>query len=190
MVIFQPSVSNSQPFTSNTSTLKTKPKAPPVPAKKSTLSFHQPPPCPTPDYDSLSISSSSSFVKSNQNPSGITEAVEMDSLDSFKLNNPSCINSNPKPPNNYFQKNKLCSQLSNASIASTDSTDFVRGVNVTIGGYVPKNTPGKLDFLRNTEKRIFGKKESISTCLASELTQTLNRSNLRKRTESMVCIGY
>lgn len=112
----------------------------------------------------------------------------MDSLDSFKLNNSSSTNSKPKPPNNYFQKNKLCPQLSNASITSTDSVDFGRGVNVTIGGYVPKNTPGKLDFLKTAEKRVIGKKESISNCLASELTQTLNRSNLRKRTESMVSL--
>lgn len=114
----------------------------------------------------------------------------MDSLDSFKLNNPSSNNNRPKPPNNYFQKSKLCQQMSNTSIESTESTDFGRGVNVTIGGYVPKSTPGKLDFLRNTEKRMLGKKESISTCLASELTQTLNRSNLRKRTESMVSVNH
>lgn len=150
------------------------------------MSFHQPPPCPTPDYDTLSISSSTSFSKPGQHLSGISEAVEMDSLDSFKLNNPSSNNNQPKPPNNYFQKNKLCAKNSNTSIDSTGSLDFGRGVNVTIGGYVPKTSPGKLDFLRNSEKRTVGKRDSISSCLASELTQTLNRSNLRKRTESVV----
>lgn len=189
IISFQPSDTNPTvppPPPTHTSTLKPKPKAPPVPAKKSTLSFRQPPPSPTPDYDTLSISSSNSFSKPTSSLSGISEAVEMDSLESFKLNNPASNGNKPKPPNNYFQKNKLCARNSNTSIDSTGSADFGRGVNVTIGGYVPKNTPGKLDFLRNTEKRVVGKRESISTCLASELTQTLNRSNLRKRTESMV----
>lgn len=114
----------------------------------------------------------------------------MDSLDSFKLNNPASNNNKPKPPNNYFQKNKLCAKSSTTSIDSTASSDFGRSVNVTIGGYVPKSNPGKLDFLRGQEKRSLGKTESISTCLASELTQTLNRSNLRKRTESVVRTSY
>lgn len=173
-----------QPISGNTSTLKPKPKAPPVPAKKSTLSFHQPPPCPTPDYDTLSISSASSFVKPSQKLSGISEVVEMDSLDSFKLNNSLTKTNIPKPPSIYFQKNRLSAQVSNTSIESNDSIDYGRGVNVSIGGYVAKSSPGKFDFLRNNEKRPVGK--SISTSLTSELTQTLNRSNLKKRTESMV----
>lgn len=110
----------------------------------------------------------------------------MESLDSFKMENHSNNSNKPKPPNNYFQKNRLSAQISNTSIDSNDSADYGKSVNVSIGGYVPKSNPGKLDFLRNNEKRLVGKRESISTCLASELTQTLNRSNLKKRTESMV----
>ncbi|KAG5870908.1 hypothetical protein JTB14_035672 [Gonioctena quinquepunctata] len=79
-----PQVSN---IHSNTlKSTKTKPKAPPVPAKHSVLSFRQPPPCPTPDYDTLSLSSTSSTIKPTTRT--IQESVEMDSLDSFQMNNP------------------------------------------------------------------------------------------------------
>lgn len=90
---------------------KTKPKAPPVPVKHSVLSFHQPPPCPTPDYDTLSISSSSSSNK----PSQKTESVEIESMDSFKLNN--LPNYKPKSPNTYFQKRHCHHKLLTAQIS-------------------------------------------------------------------------
>ncbi|KAJ3659498.1 hypothetical protein Zmor_011183 [Zophobas morio] len=64
-------------------------KAPPVPIKTSTLSYHQPPPCPTPDYDTLSITSTtSSLPKQNGCKPSQNDAVEMESLESFKLNQP------------------------------------------------------------------------------------------------------
>ncbi|CAH1174015.1 unnamed protein product [Phaedon cochleariae] len=156
-----------KPPTIPTNTLKvtkTKPKAPPVPAKTSTLSFRQPPPCPTPDYDTLSLSSTSSTIKPSQKHE---ESVEMDSLDSYKIQNPA--NSPPKPPSTYFQSSSM-------------STEKSKGVSVTIGEYgTVRSSPRRLNFL---------KKESSDTrrwenSLASELTHTLNRSNLRKRTESM-----
>ncbi|XP_031338949.1 harmonin [Photinus pyralis] len=159
-----------------------KPKTPPpVPAKYSTLSFakddyHQPPPCPTPDYDTLSINSA--------NPSQ-NDLVEMESLESYTLTNPN--SQPPKPPNTFFNKPPLGSRLSNGSTTSTLSTKKQRPVSVTIGEYPSgslRRQPGKLDFLQNGNGD-GGPNESITTQFASELAHTLRRSNLRRRTESM-----
>ncbi|KAJ8967263.1 hypothetical protein NQ314_002991, partial [Rhamnusium bicolor] len=142
-----PSSTESTPSTrSNTlKPNKTKPKAPPVPVKYSVLSYNQPPPCPTPDYDTLSISSSTSNNKPSQN---INDSVEMESLDSFKINNPSDIK--PKPPSTYFQKRQLSAQLSNGSTSSMNSLKKPRPVSVTIGEYPSmRRHPGRLDFLQN-----------------------------------------
>lgn len=157
---------------------KPKPKAPPVPVKYSTLSYNKPPPCPTPDYDTLSIASTVSQnnnVRSSQN--NTNDTVEMESLESFRINNPSQLR--PKPPNTYFHKN-------------SESLPNGRPVSITIGEYPSlRKQPGKLDFLHNRsvdESNLNGKDSSISTQFASELAQTLNRSHLRKKTESMVRI--
>lgn len=191
---------------------KIKPKAPPVPVKFSVLSYNQqqngfqksstfngynspqieqPPPCPTPDYDTLSLASttSSSVVVPKPPPSQkqFNDSVEMESLESFRINNPSDIK--PKPPNTYFQKRILTNTLSNQSTSSNTST-IRRGrpISVTIGEYPSmRRQPGKLDFLQNGQDITNrGKEESLGSRLTSELTQTLNRSNLKKRTESMV----
>lgn len=199
---------NAQNFPNNQ---QTKPKtkvAPPVPVKYSTLSYNrekqeypQPPPCPTPDYDTISINSNSTLSKaiakrfaandSSKTSQNNNDAVEMESLESFRLNNPS--NPWPKPPNTYFNRPKtaLSSQLSNGSTCSTISGKKQRPVSVTIGEYPSgslRKQPGKLDFLQNgagddVERNCNG---SISSQFATELAHTLSRSNLRKRTESMV----
>lgn len=158
---------------------KMKPKAPPVPIKRSVLSCHQPPPCPTPDYDTLSLSSTSSTLK----PQNVNDCVEMDSLDSFKMKNPN--NVKPKAPNIYFQKRDVCANLSNGSTTSIGGQERPKSVNVSIGEYaVTRSPPGRLDFLKNGT---LGRTSSGNTPgnLAMELSQTLNKSNLRKRTESM-----
>lgn len=218
----QPPFENGSAETSsnnNTSTAKpnkTKPKAPPVPIKYSVLTYNQPPKCPTPDYDTLSMSSNSNTARNN-------DAVEMDSIDSFRINNP--VEARPRSPNSYFQKRDLTPQSSVDSFntlqkrnltsqssldsfklngsansnfqkqklgskASVDSNTSkkARPVSVTIGEYPSmKRQVGKLDFLQNGgEGRSFQEKQSVVSQLASELTQTLNRSNLRRRTESMV----
>lgn len=181
--------------------------APPVPVKYSTLSYSrdkneypQPPPCPTPDYDTISINSNStisngSSIRYNGNESKTSQnnndAVEMESLESFRLNNPS--SPWPKPPSTYFNKPKasLSAQLSNSSTVSTTSTKKQRPVSVTIGEYPSgslRRQPGKLDFLQNgvdePDKGCNG--NTITSQFASELANTLSRSNLRKRTESVV----
>ncbi|CAG9832319.1 unnamed protein product [Diabrotica balteata] len=158
---------------------KIKPKAPPVPIKRSVLSCYQPPPCPTPDYDTLSLSSTSSTIK----PAHINESVEMDSLESFKMHNPNHVT--PKPPGTYFQKRDLCSKLSNGSVASSAGKERPKSVNISIGEYAAvRSPPRKLDFLKNGTLG----RNSVGNGpgnLAYELSQTLNKSNLRKRTESM-----
>lgn len=104
----------------------------------------------------------------------------MDSLESFKINNPSSVK--PIPPSNYFQKKNLCSKLSNGSVSSFGGLEKPRAVNVSIGEYATvRSPPGRLDFLNLGRNTV-----DFSGGLASELTQTLNKSNLKKRTESMV----
>lgn len=179
--------------------IKTKPKAPPPPPPtKNSV----PPPCPSPDYDTISINSNNSThlnitpkklmngikqngIKTSQN---LNDSVEMESIESFKLNQPT--NLKPKPPNTYFNKPKppLTSQLSNGSITSNSTLKKARPVSVTIGEYpsgTSRKQPTRFDFLPNgNNDRLDG--SSISSQLATELAQTLNRSNLKKRTESMV----
>lgn len=188
--------------------MKTKPKAPPPPPPTKNGIIH-PPPCPPPDYDTISISSSNSsnsntinnkkindikqngFIKTSQS---FNDSVEMESLESFKLNQPTNIK--PKPPNTYFNKQPLSSKLSNGSITSNTSATLKksRPVSVTIGEYPSGTTrkqPTRFDFLPNgSQDRLDGSpvNQPISSQFASELAQTLNRSNLRKRTESMVSI--
>lgn len=108
----------------------------------------------------------------SHNPSNThhNDAVEMESLDSFAIHNPA---SNPKPPSTYFHP---------------DSFDAAKKPlsNVTIGEYAgaSRKTPGKFDFLNGSAAD--SNKEPINSQFASELAQTLNRSNLRRRTDSMV----
>lgn len=118
---------------------------------------------------------------------------DMESLESFKLDGPQDLT--PKPPNTYFNnKKKLTAQLSNDSIGSTATMrKQQRPVSVTIGEY-PSGTirkqPSRFDFLQNGGGSVDEVDKSpdrpINSQFASELAQTLNRSNLRKRTESMV----
>ncbi|XP_008192662.2 harmonin isoform X1 [Tribolium castaneum] len=180
-----PPIAETTNGTPNTNTIKSnkKGKAPPVPVKTSTLSYQQPPPCPTPDYDTLSITSTTSLPKQNgykPSQNHLNDSVEMESLESFKLNNPG--GNKPKPPNTYFK-------MSNGTASSTSTIRKQRPVSVTIGEYpsgTMRKTPGRLDFLQNgTETSPSPTNTPISNQLASELAQTLNRSNLRKRTESM-----
>lgn len=120
----------------------------------------------------------------------------MESLESFKLDGPQDVK--PKPPNTYFNNNKkkLGAQLSNESTGSTATMrKQQRPVSVTIGEYSSgtiRRQPSRFDFLQNggssggADEVDKSPDRPISSQLASELAQTLNRSNLRKRTESMV----
>lgn len=180
----------------------TKPKAPPVPQKV----HPQPPPCPTPDYDTLSLNSTASNNTlprrapgsyNNRLPQVIpspphpyNDEVDMESLESFKINNPASVNH--KPPSTYFNNRKSTPQSSANSSQNSTISKKSRPVSVTIGEY-PSGTnrrlPSKFNFLNGGSTEGDGYEpdnQHITSRLASELAQTLSRSNLRKRTESMV----
>lgn len=185
-------LNGSQETLSCSSTLKpnkSKSKAPPVPVKYSTLSYNKPPPCPTPDYDTLSITSTTSHnnVKSSQHNNN-NDTVEMESLESFRINNPSHLK--PKPPNTYFQKSPETLPNGFDYYDQREVNNCRRPISITIGEYPTlRKQPGKLDFLQNRsneEPSMNGKESPITTQFASELARTLTRSQLRKRTESMV----
>lgn len=174
-----------------------KPKAPPVPQKSTHQQF---PPCPTPDYDTLSISSSlSNNTLTRKVTNGFAnhpynEQVDMESLESFKLNNP--MNHSPKPPSTYFNNRQGSNPSSGNSSQNSTLTKKSRPVSVTIGEYpsgANRKMPSKFNFLGNgsdSEHSCDSEKEPITSRLASELALTLSRSNLKKRTESMVsCIA-
>lgn len=130
---------------------------------------------PTPDYN-----------KKTEPPSQVKnvkdEKAELESLESYKLKNPS--NVLPKPPSNYFVK---------APNGTATMKKHARPVSVTIGEYAygggSRREPTKLDFLNGdkTDGLLNGDEEvSISNRLQSELALTLSRSNLRKKTEALV----
>ncbi|CAB3224938.1 unnamed protein product [Arctia plantaginis] len=129
---------------------------------------------PTPDYNKKTEPISQ--IKSIKD-----EKVELESLESYKLKNPS--NVPPKPPSNYFVK---------APNGTATMKKHSRPVSVTIGEYAygggSRREPTKLDFL-NGEKpnglRDADEDVSISNRLQSELALTLSRSNLRKKTEAL-----
>ncbi|CAH0561329.1 unnamed protein product [Brassicogethes aeneus] len=194
---------------------KVKGKAPPVPIKYSTLSYTQNITnngeensyknvtyqrnnnnnnlpdyyCPTPDYDTLSIASSCTSTSTFRPGHINNDSVEMESLESFRLDGNSEV---PKPPNTYFKKS-LSGQLSNGSTANNSVNGTLRRsrpVSVTIGEYptMRRNHVGKLDFLGSDEVDSNGGKFSkrpVSAQFSSELAETLKRSNLKKRTESV-----
>ncbi|CAK1551756.1 unnamed protein product [Leptosia nina] len=127
---------------------------------------------PTPDYNNKEFP-----IKSKS----LNEAnAEVDSLESYKLQNPA--NVPPKPPSNYFLK---------APNGTATMKKHSRPVSVTIGEYVNhmngRREPSKLEFLNGDKKN--GSQllddESITSRLQSELALTLSRSNLRKKTETM-----
>ncbi|KRT85145.1 PDZ domain-containing protein, partial [Oryctes borbonicus] len=183
--------------------LKQKVKAPPPPVPQKVTPSNQPPPCPTPDYDTLSISSTSTlpkklpvngFLKKELNKSlshnGFGTSPEAESLEkSPKLNQQNGIT--PKNQNSYFKpKNSSASPNPPNGIVANGTLTKQRPVSVIIGEYpsgTSRKQPKKLDFLNGSrENAIRGpNSDSISSQFASELAQTLNRSNLRKKTESM-----
>ncbi|XP_060531155.1 harmonin isoform X2 [Cylas formicarius] len=172
-----PSSSTSSTRSNTLKNNKTKPKAPPVPVKYSVLSYQQPPPCPTPDYDTLSLASTTSSgtaVSKSTFSNNSTETLRSARAD------------NRLEQMNYVQKRIISGQLSTPVTKSNGTLIKKRPVSVTIGEYPSmRRQPGKLDFLQNGDRVDYRRDESISSRLTSELTQTLNRSNLKKRTESM-----
>lgn len=142
---------------------------------------------PTPDYDSPH----STLNKINgERPKGtmgriaMQEAIkangdlaDMESIESFQLNNPSSLI--PVPPPMYF---------SGAKSGPPTMKKIQRPVSVIINSYDDKKEPGKFDFIGaqtngNGYQRM---NEDMSTRLKNELEKTLSRSNLRRRSDSIV----
>ncbi|XP_035431354.2 uncharacterized protein LOC118263452 [Spodoptera frugiperda] len=131
---------------------------------------------PTPDYNKKTEPPAPQ-IKSMKD-----EKADMESLESYKLKNPS--NVLPKPPSNYFVK---------APNGTATMKKHARPVSVTIGEYAyggaTRREPTKLDFLNGVDKtdglHNGDEETSISNRLQSELAMTLSRSNLRKKTEAL-----
>lgn len=144
-----------------------------------------------PDYDSLD----SALLKSNgERPKGtmgrmaMQEAIkangdlaEMESIESFQLNNPS--SQIPAPPPMYFSLQKS---------GPPTMKKIQRPVSVIINSYDDKKEPGKFDFIDTQSNghlnsyHVNKMHEDMSTRLKNELEKTLSRSNLRRRSDSMV----
>jgi harmonin len=107
------------------------------------------------------------------------DLAEMESIESFKLINPS--SQIPIPPPMYFSSQKS---------GPPTMKKVQKPISVIINTYDDKEKPGKFNFfemqtnrnLQNTQKT----NENVSTRLKTELEKTLLRSNLRKKSDSMV----
>lgn len=129
---------------------------------------------PTPDYNNKLDSTLVRKVKEDK--------AELDSLESYKLKNPS--NAPPKPPPNYFVR---------APNGTATMKKHTRPVSVTIGEYAyngsSRREPTKLEFLNGDKPDgplEASEDTSITNRLQSELVLTLSRSNLRKKTDALV----
>ncbi|XP_075211659.1 uncharacterized protein LOC142318898 isoform X2 [Lycorma delicatula] len=178
-----------------------------------------PPACPTPDYDTMSVASEqdvkqpnsnltrqlvitknmngligkskSSIVVNGKSPSA--ESVEMESLESFKLTNPSTIK--PKPPSTYFAQNtkKNANRSSDSSLNSRSSVQNVAiesaKPTITIREYpttLDRKNPTRFHFLNhNSTSSSILKDQPISSQLHTELSQTLSRANLQPNGDKM-----
>lgn len=145
---------------------------------------------PVPDYDTseatLVKEANGERAKGTMGRMAMQEAIkangdlaEMESIESFQLNNPS--SQIPVPPPMYFSLQKS---------GPPTMKKIQRPVSVIINSYDDKKEPGKFDFIDvqsngnpyNNQRA----DEDMSTRLKNELEKTLSRSNLRRRSDSMV----
>ena len=107
------------------------------------------------------------------------DLAEMESIESFQLTNPS--SQIPVPPPMYFSSQKS---------GPPTMKKIQRPVAVIINSYDDKKEPGKFDFIEaqsNGNGSNFQRmQDDMSTRLKNELEKTLSRSNLRRRSDSMV----
>lgn len=111
------------------------------------------------------------------------DAAELESIDSYKLTNPS--SPTPKPPSMYFN-----SQSTGPATLKKPQ----RPVSVTIGEYTGrKEPPSKFDFIKSDEQQsavaqidITNADDNMSDKLKSELEKALSRSNLKSRNDNEV----
>lgn len=145
-----------------------------------------------PDYDSSEatlVKVNGEHAKGTMGRMAMQEAIkangdlaEMESIESFQLNNPS--SQIPVPPPMYFSSQKS---------GPPTMKKIQRPVSVIINSYDDKQEPGKFDFIEtktngntNGYQRV---NEDMSTRLKNELEKTLSRSNLRRRSDSMVSLS-
>lgn len=111
------------------------------------------------------------------------DAAELESIDSFKLTNPS--SPTPKPPSMYFN-----SQSTGPATLKKPQ----RPVSVTIGEYTGrKEPPSKFDFIKSDEQLSTvaqiantSADDNMNDKLKSELEKALSRSNLKARNDNEV----
>lgn len=108
------------------------------------------------------------------------DTAEMESIESFKLNNPS--SPRPKPPSMYFNPQ---------SSGPPTMKKSQRPVSVSIGEYIDRKEPNRFNFITKTDGRSNGNVEptdNMSERLKSELEKTLSRSNLMSKNEIEVSL--
>lgn len=165
----------------------------------------EPPNTPTPDYDSSPSHTLPKYKTQNNNIAPVNGSIkgtlrrvtatemakangdiaELESIESFKLQNPS--SPIPRPPSLYFAPQ-------NSGPPTMKKT--TRPVSVTIGEYGGQNfrkEPSKFDFISKENGVANGlnghtspRDENVSEMLRSELEKTLSRSNLKKKDENII----
>nr|CAD7411666.1 unnamed protein product [Timema poppensis] len=192
------STNSSTPPPSLSITKKTPPPAPATKPKRNPTPSN-PQPATKVLVDTINTKSEKMENASHVSGDKVPDSVEMQSLESFTLNNP--VSPSPKPPSTYFASGKNNNPLRNAgSTLNLTSTDTIlkrnitnnksRPVSVTIGEYpsgAERRTPNRFDFLppssTDSSKVSPDAKSPITSQLHSELMHTLSRSNLRKHTD-------
>jgi hypothetical protein len=111
------------------------------------------------------------------------DAAELESIESYKMTNPGATTAPPRPPSVYFAPQK--------SGPPTMKKSTNRSVSVTIGEYGGLQTrkePTKFDFIGKPPTNGHNDRTDfdVTTQLKHELEKTLSRSNLKKRSDSMV----
>lgn len=113
------------------------------------------------------------------------DTAEMESIESFQLNNPS--SPRPKPPSMYFNPQ---------SSGPPTMKKTHRPVSVSIGEYIDRKEPNRFNFIAKTEPngRSNGNHEptndNMTERLKSELEKTLSRSNLKSKNEIEVRLQF
>nr|CAD7393889.1 unnamed protein product [Timema cristinae] len=192
------STNSSTPPPSLSITKKTPPPAPATKPKRNPTPTN-PRPATKVLVDTINTKSEKMENASHVSGDKVPDSVEMQSLESFTLNNP--VSPSPKPPSTYFASGKNNNPLRNAgSTLNLTSTDTIlkrnipnnksRPVSITIGEYpsgAERRTPNRFDFLppssTDSSKVSPDAKSPITSQLHSELMHTLSRSNLRKHTD-------
>lgn len=143
---------------------------------------------PLPDYDSTEINKVTAPGTGTMGRMAMQEAkkangdlAELESIESFKLTNPS--SQIPVPPPMYFSSQKS---------GPATMKKVQKPISVIINTYDDKEKPGKFDFIEMHTNRNLQNSQQINsnmpTRLKTELEKTLLRSNLRKKSDSMVRI--